>query len=756
MNTENTFTCIGKGGGFNNPVFPATRTDVDRMRRDPQLAEKCRLILEGNDKLKNELPYWTPHCALYRNNHRANEDALRPLQRLMMDIDVKGKSREILARAMELHRSGRWHILLVEESVRKGVHILIALPEGMSAQEAQRRFSADLGYPVDPAVKDLARAIFFVPKAYVLYEDEALYEPLEAVPADESQVLPEPVAKVAESHAPADDGMVYPTEFKGVPYDDIIREWFVHQQGMPQPGERNTKLFRLATHLRSIVDNNEAHLLQIMPRFGLSEGEMKAIIHHACTGKVGSTSKVLNRIVSILQAEQTADAGADEPEVAFFYRSTPPAIPRTLPSLIAHLVSCTPDIYIATVAQSVFPALGAHLWKVSFRYIDNKCYEATLMNVVMAETGAGKSCINEPINRIMADIRERDKRSLQREKEWKIDCQSKSANKDKKKRPEGIVVQEVSPDITPAAFLMRMAEADGRFLFARMNELDRLDAIKLNGKGDTQFQIICLAFDADNEFGADRVGIASVNERVKLRFNFVAATTIGKGQAYFRKVLTDGPVSRINFCTIPESPIGADIPVYGTYDEEFDEKLRPYIQQLTDARGLIECIEARELAQRLKQEMADVAILTQNRVFDTLSRRALVIAYLKACVLYVANGCQWEDSMDEFIRWSLKYDLWCKMHFFGEAIARAEEVVMTPSKPGPSSLLDLLPDTFSREEANQMRQREGLTTGSTQSMLDTWKHRKYIEPVGEKTADRARQRFAKTEYYIRKFVRKEG
>ena len=293
-------------------------------------------------------------------------------------------------------------------------------------------------------------------------------------------------------------------------------------------------------------------------------------------------------------------------------------------------------------------------------------------------------------------------------------------------------------------------------MFARMNELDRLDAIKLNGKGDTQFQIICLAFDADNEFGADRVGLASVNERVKLRFNFVAATTIGKGQAYFRKVLTDGPVSRINFCTIPESPIGADIPVYGTYDEEFDEKLRPYIQQLTNARGLIECIEARELAQKLKQEMADAAILTQNRVFDTLSRRALVIAYLKACVLYVANGCRWEDSMDEFVRWSLKYDLWCKMHFFGDAIARAEEVVMVPSKPGPSNLLDLLPDTFTRDEANQMRQREGLTTGTTQSMLDTWKHRKYIEQVGVKPADRGQQQFVKTEFYIRKFVRKEG
>lgn len=753
MNTEKAFTCIGKGGGFNSPVFPATRAHMERMRRDPRLAEKCRLILEGNDKLKSELPYWTPHCALYRNNHRANEDALRPLQRLMMDIDVKGKSPEILARAMELHRAGHWHILLVEESVRKGVHVLIALPPGMSVQEAQQRFSADLGYPVDPAVKDLARCIFFVPQEYVLYEDEALYEPVGAVPADDPPSMPEPAAAVT---GPPDGAAVYPAEFKGVPYEDIIREWFARQQGMPQPGERNTKLYKLATHLRSITDNNEAHLLQVMPRFGLSEAEMKAVIHHACSGKVGNTSHVLNRIVATLQAGQCADADDDEPGVAFFNRSAPPAIPCVLPSLIAHLASCTPDVYIPTVAHAVFPSLAAHLWQVSFRYIDNKLYEATLMNIVMAETGAGKSCINEPINRIMADIRERDKRSLQREKEWKIDCQSKGGNKDKKHRPGGIVVQEISPDITPAAYLMRMVEAEGRFLYARMNELERLDALKLNGKGDTQFQIICYAFDNDGEFGADRVGIASVNERVKLRFNFNACTTVGKGQAYFRRVLTDGPVSRINFCTIPESPIGADIPVFGTYDEEFDEKLRPYIRNLDSARGVVGCPEAVELARKLKQEMADVAILTQNRVFDTLSRRALVIAYLKACVLYVANGCQWEDPMEDFVRWSLEYDLWCKMRYFGDAIARAEEGVAAPPKNGPNNLLSLLPDVFTRAEATRMRQREGLTTGTTQQMLDTWKHRKYIEPVGGRPADGSQQRFAKTEYYIDKFVKLKG
>ncbi|MBO5742180.1 MAG: hypothetical protein J6R54_09445, partial [Bacteroidaceae bacterium] len=405
-------------------------------------------------------------------------------------------------------------------------------------------------------------------------------------------------------------------------------------------------------------------------------------------------------------------------------------------------------------AHAVFPALGAHLWKTYFRYIDNVEHEATLMNCLMAETGAGKSCVNEPINRIMAPIRKRDRESLEREKAWKDEMQTKGANKDKRKRPEGLVIQEISADTTPAAFLMRMAEANGRFLYARMNEIERFDALKIGGNRDTHFQIMCLAFDPGNEFGQDRVGVGSVCDRVCLRFNWNASTTIGKGQAYFRRVLTDGPISRINFCTIPERPIGTDIPVYGTYDAEFDEELRPYLERLDKARGVIESAEALKLARKLVKENADMAVLTQNRVFENLSFRATVIAYLKACVLYVAHQGQWSKVMDDFIRWSLQYDLWCKMHFFGDAIAQADEVIMDTRKPGPKNLLDLLPDTFTREEADQVRQRQGIKTGSTQSMLDNWKYRKYIEPLGEKPDDRNRQQFVKTEAYLKKFSRK--
>ena len=748
MNQEQTFTCIATG--FAAPARPATRSDMQRIRQDTQLAEKCRQIREGREELKSTLPIWTPHCAAFKDNHRTNGTALLPQQRLMMDFDEKGHSAEILARSLELQAEGKWQVLLVEESVRGGTHVLLTLPVGMTADEAQQRFSHDVGFQADPAVKDVARCIFLVPQSYVLYENEALFQPH---PAEEVPSVVPAVRPANASDAPASlPNAEYPTEFKGIPYADIIRAWFARSGGVPQMGERNTRLFQLASQLRSIVDNNEDYLLQVMPRYGLSEAEMKGIIHSACSGKVGRTSRKLLSIVQSLVQEKEVREG--NPEACFFTRETPPPMPRKLPPLIALLTSRTPEALQPAVAHAVFPSLATHLWQVRFPYIDNVEHEATLMCCLMAETGAGKSCINEPINRIMAPIRKRDRESLERERAWKDEMQTKGANKDKRKRPEGLVIQEISADTTPAAFLMRMAEADGRFLYARMNEIERFDALKIGGNKDTQFQIMCLAFDPGNEFGQDRVGVSSVCDRVCLRFNWNASTTIGKGQSYFRRVLTDGPVSRINFCTIPERPIGSEIPVFGIYDAAFDEELRPYLERLGNARGLIESDEVLKLARKLVKENADMAVLTQNRVFENLSFRANVIAYLKACVLFVAHGCQWNKTMADFIRWSLQYDLWCKMHFFGDAIAQADEVIMETRKPGPKNLLDLLPETFTREDADQVRQRQGIKTGSTQSMLDNWKYRKYIAPVGEKPTDKNLQQYVKTEEYLKKFSRK--
>ena len=402
----------------------------------------------------------------------------------------------------------------------------------------------------------------------------------------------------------------------------------------------------------------------------------------------------------------------------------PPAMPEKLPKLVELLISRTPEIYKPAVAHAIFPPLATHLWQTSFRYIDNVVHEATLSTCLLAGTGAGKSSVNKPISYIMEDIRKRDAENLKREKEWKEEMTRKGANKDKRKRPDNLVIQEIDADMTNPAFVMRTAEAQGRFLYTSLNELDQFDALK--GTGNQHFRIMCLASDSDNQYGQTRVGTQSVTERVTIRFNWNASTTIQKGQRYFSKVLTDGPISRINFCTIPEREIGDEMPVFGDYDDAYREGLKPYIENLNNARGLIDCPEAFQLALKLKDENAEFSRLSQDRVYENLSFRANVIAYLKACVLYVANGCKWEPEIDEFIRWSERYDLYCKMRFFGDAIKRANDTGEKSSKRGPSNMLMQLPDEFTYQQVIDLRVANGMSQKGTSKMLGNWKDRHYI------------------------------
>ena len=410
----------------------------------------------------------------------------------------------------------------------------------------------------------------------------------------------------------------------------------------------------------------------------------------------------------------------------------PPPMPKKLPKLVELLISKTPEIYQPAVACAIFPPLATHLWRTKFRYIDNVEHEATLMTCLLAGTGAGKSCVQKPIDFIMEDIRKRDAENLKREKEWKEEMMRKGANKDKRKRPENLIIQEIDADMTNPAFVMRTAEAKEHFLYTSLNEIDQFDALR--GIGNQQFRIMCLAFDPSNKFGQSRVGIQSVTERVCVRFNWNASTTIDKGQRYFSKVLTDGPLSRINFCTIPEREIGEDIPIYGTYDDEFRNSLKPYIENLCMASGLVECQEAYDLAVVLKNENAEFARTSQNRIFENFSFRANVIAYLKACVLYVANGYRWEPEMDDFIRWSERYDLYCKMRFFGDMIARENSAGEKSSKRGPENLLQLLPDIFTMPQLDAIRMEHGLNAKGTRNVIKQWIYRGYIErisPSGE-------------------------
>ena len=474
---------------------------------------------------------------------------------------------------------------------------------------------------------------------------------------------------------------------------------------------------------------------------------INATAEQAAMGVKSEERRVKNSIADGNHTVQSSNLNVQSTEEDY---PEPPEMPEKLPKLVELLISRTPEIYKPAVAHAIFPPLATHLWQTSFRYIDNVVHEATLSTCLLAGTGAGKSSVDKPIRYIMEDIRKRDAENLKREKEWKEEVTRKGANKDKRKRPDNLVIQEIDADMTSPAFVMRTAEAQGRFLYTSLNELDQFDALR--GSGNQQFRIMCLAFDPFNLFGQQRVGVQSVTERVTIRFNWNASTTIQKGQRYFSKVLTDGPISRINFCTIPEREIGDEMPVYGDYDDAYREALKPYIENLNNARGLIDCPEAFQLALKLKDENAEFSRLSQDRVYENLSFRANVIAYLKACVLYVANGCKWEPEIDEFIRWSERYDLYCKMRFFGDAIKRANDTGEKSSKRGPSNMLMQLPDEFTYQQVIDLRVARGMDKKGTSRMLGNWKERHYIKA---KDSDSVPQKFSSSVFIKLKFRKGE-
>ena len=712
---------------------------LERLRRGELTKEEYDTLKAG---LKKRLPIFTPH-ATFRNGRRLNADAI-PSGLSMYDVDHLPNPRgywEQKRQELEDRDVMRYVVLAHITPSTEGLRLFFIIPAGMDLAEAQRWMSQQMGDGnYDVSVKDYARSSFVVPEGYVLYLDEERLFGNEELRMKNGESLENEERKMKDEEWPADgENSSFGGEadilhsslpkFKGIPYSEIIGQWFKLAGGEPVQGERNDKLHRLASHLRYIADNDEALLLQVMPRYGLSEEEMKGLIHSACSAKWYAMPKMMRQALNNGEGKmENEKMPADDEENNSQLSILNSPLPKRLPALIKLLVSRTPDVYKPAVAHAVFPALGTHLHNTRFKYIDNVEHEATLMNVLMAGTGAGKDCISEPINRIMADIRRRDEDNLRREREWKNEVTSKGANKDKRQRPEGLIIQEIDADMTNPAFVMRMAEADGHFLYTKLNEIDQFDALKGTGRTGQQFQIMCLAFDPGNRYGQTRVGAQSVTEKVTVRFNWNAATTIQKGRRYFSKVLTDGPISRINFCTIPEREIGADMPVYGTYDAAFDEELRPYIENLVKAQGLIDCPQAYKLAQKLKEECADFARLSQSRVYENLSFRANVIAWLKACVLFVANGCQWDKTFEGFIRWSLQYDLACKMEFFGAAIEEAQAANPNKQK-GPRNLLELLPDNFSYREAVEVRLQAGMDEKGTQNMLNQWGYRNYIARI---------------------------
>ena len=732
---------------------PVTNRDEYLQLRDSAKQKNIvDAVRNGDEKSKHRLLQMNYSCM--PNEDGSLKGSTRVTTTVGMDVDHIAKDQMQEVKERILARKDELGLLMLELSARgEGYHLVFKRKAELSQEDNLRWASDLLGVEFDKGAKDITR-VFFTTTASeedLIYLDDELFvnevaktclegttseggeqgtalqagadssgmNPAASSPASSMQPVTE---IVASSH----------TDYDGVPYATIIEALENQLGGVPAHGSRNQFIFSMACHLRYVCNDDPMWIAEVLPTYGEGREKWMNTIKSACNRSQNKTMPKLLKaaldVARLLNENQNEDENAIGTDGSG-NGALPPEMPSKLPPLIKLLISKTPKIYQPAVAHAVFPALATHLWKTRFKYIDNVEHEATLMNVLMAGTGAGKNCIAEPIRFIMKDIVERDQINREKERQWKEEMQTKGSNKDKKKRPEGLIIQNVKPDMTNAAFVQRMKEAEEHFLYTQMNEIDQFDALKTSARSKSQFQIMCLAFDPQNSYGTERVGTASVSETVCVRFNWNASTTIQKGKAYFAKVLTDGPISRINFCTIPERPIGSDMPVYGTYDEKFQAELKPYIDRLNAARGLIECPKATALANRLKDENADFARLSQSRVYENLSFRGNVIAFLKAMVLYVAQGEKWDKTLEDFIRWSEQYDLWCKMKFFGEAIEDAETATSTQRRPGPQNLLALLPDEFTTDELQHVRRRQGVDKTPLTHLLQVWKNRGYVEQV---------------------------
>ena len=747
----------------------------------------AQAVKKVQERLKSELPFFCPHYGMFRNNVRRQENALPEsfLFQTIIDVDDKEYVERAIEKARELNcSSGIWNgsLLHLCYSARKKLHIGIRMPIGMTIEETQKAYCEALGVPYDESCITPERMIFLTDKDSEIYRSKmwCAVMPESEIQARRQAFLDRGLTvdgrgvakvnslqftvncnsndKVQNNRLPGNHGtgeLGEASEKNLIAFDLFVQSAGLEGMAIDTVGSRHSSLLAIMSAGASRVMSEEELMKVVrtkMPSY-YQEDDCHQLIHDFYA-KYADSCKPMSRdvirvnalaekqasqqvnglqlTVNSPNANHTVQGSMIQVQSAEEDYPDPPAMPEKLPKLVELLLSRTPEIYKPAVAHAIFPPLATHLWQTSFRYIDNVVHEATLSTCLLAGTGAGKSSVNKPISYIMEDIRKRDAENLKREKEWKEEMTRKGANKDKRKRPDNLVIQEIDADMTNPAFVMRTAEAQGRFLYTSLNELDQFDALK--GTGNQHFRIMCLASDSDNQYGQTRVGISSVTERVTIRFNWNASTTIQKGQRYFSKVLTDGPISRINFCTIPEREIGDEMPVFGDYDDAYREGLKPYIENLNNARGLIDCPEAFQLALRLKDENAEFSRLSQDRVYENLSFRANVIAYLKACVLYVANGCKWEPEIDEFIRWSERYDLYCKMRFFGDAIKRANFSNEKSSKRGPANLLQQLPDVFNFQQAEYLRSQLGMDKKGTPSMLRNWVNRNYIRKIPPKGA----------------------
>ena len=765
------YRIVNKGKKFAYQV--KNREDFLTLRNSKKNLDNLAKARKGDEKAKAQLVQFAYNLGVLQSSALAGCKSIGSY--FFHDVDCYDAAQSEAMAQQILAKKDEIDLMMLEKSASGGYHLVCKREPSTTILENQVRVSSILQIEMDTNVHDLQRVSYSSSgdEKDLLYLDDELFE--EPMTAEECEAeyarlkererrseedVPAGAKKARKHYKPWEEDfnfqerrcrdkgqgpvtfcdryqspvttqspvMPFPDNYHGIPFTTIIKKYWEMNNGGFEPniGDRDTLTYQLACDLRHICARNAEWLDQVIPCYdGFPIEEKRQKIANALKSSYEGMPGRLKDVLDALEGRKTKSPDEQSEQSALPEQMPEMPAEKKLPKLIRLLTRNTPNQYKAAVAHAVFPPLGTHLKEVSFEYTDYVPHEATLMNCLMAHTGAGKGCIDEPIRHIMADIKRRDEENTRREAEWKKDCQKKGANKDKQVRPEGLVIQEIDPDMTKPALVTRMDEAEGHFVYVKLNEIDLFEQLK-GQTGKQHFQLMCLAFDPGAEFGQTRVGTQSVTARPKCRFNWNACTTIQKGRKFFSRVLTDGPISRINFCTIPEMEIGAEQPIYGKYDSAFDEELKPYIDNLVAAHGMIDCPQAFKLAKKLQEECAEFARLSQDETYWNLSHRAIVIAWLKACVLYVANGNQWEKNIEDFVRWSLQYDLWCKMQFFGEDIEAANSGNERIGTRGPRNLLELLPDEFTLDDAKRIRQKNGKSEGKTIKMIRNWINRNYV------------------------------
>ena len=761
------YRIINKGKKF--AYLVKNREDFLALRNTKENLDNLAKARKGDEKAKAQLVQFAYNIGVLKSSALAGCKSIGSY--FFHDVDCYDAEQSAAMAQQILAKKDEIGLMMLEKSASGGYHLVCKRQPDTTILENQVRIATILQIEMDTNVHDLQRVVYSTSgdeKDLLYLDDELFNEPMtvEECEAEYARLkererkgeeqVPAGAKKARKHYKPWEDDLATDDRAMGrdkgqgpvtscdrdqspvTPIDERVRfvmEAVLKAKGLEKSdftdiGGRHNAVKIFLSGCNQLLSKEEANgaLAVLMPEHWADANVQKCLSDFYA--KYYNPERKLNKDEEAIFTKSRRLGDDKEAEVSDHSTPIPPEMPSKLPKLIKLLTKNTPNQYKAAVAHAVFPSLGTHLKEVEFEYTDYVKHEATLMNCLMAHTGAGKGCIDEPIRHIMADIKARDAENTRREAEWKKDCQKKGANKDKQVRPEGLVIQEIDPDMTKPALVTRMDEAEGHFVYVKLNEIDLFEQLK-GQTGKQHFQLMCLAFDPGAEFGQTRIGTQSVTARPKCRFNWNACTTIQKGRRFFSRVLTDGPISRINFCTIPEMEIGAEQPVYGKYDEAFDAELKTYIDNLVSAHGVVDCPQAFKLAKKLQEECDEFARLSQDETYWNLSHRAIVIAWLKACVLYVANGCQWEKTIEDFVRWSLQYDLWCKMQFFGEDIEKANQEGERIGTRGPRNLLELLPDEFTIEDAKRVRQQQGLSSANAAKMVRNWKSRKYVTQISD-------------------------